>query len=163
MQKPICLILLLIINITFLNAQTSEEANVAEVVNRLFTGMHNADSTMVRSVFANEVTMATSFRDKEGNPVLRREYSIKDFVKSVGKKQPEPLTEEIWNTKIQIDGDLAQVWCDYAFYIGIKFNHCGVDAFQLHKTQEGWKIFHLADTRKKEGCVIPDEIQKKHK
>ena len=163
MQKPVCLILLLIINVTFLNAQTSEEANVAEVVNRLFTGMHNADSTMVRSAFAKEVTMATSFRDKEGNPVLRREYSINDFVKSIGKKPPEPFTEEIWNTKIQIDGDLAQVWCDYAFYIGNKFNHCGVDAFQLHKTQGGWKIFHLADTRKKEGCVIPEEIQKKHK
>ena len=163
MQKLQYLILLLILNVTFLNAQTSEEANVTEVINRLFTGMYNADSTMVRSVFAKEVTMATSLRNKEGKPVLRRESSINEFVKSVGKKPPEPYAEEIWNLKIQIDGDLAQVWCDYAFYVGNKFHHCGVDAFQLHKSQEGWKIFHLADTRRSEGCNIPEEIQKKHK
>lgn len=163
MRKTLYLILFLIINATYLHAQTSEEANVTEVINRLFKGMYNADSTMVRSVFAKEVTMATAFRDKEGNPVLRREYSINDFVKQIGKKPAEPYSEEIWNLKIQIDGDFAQAWCDYGFYVGNKFSHCGVDAFQLHKSKEGWKIFHLADTRRSEGCTIPDDIQKKHK
>jgi hypothetical protein len=163
MQKALFLILLLILNITLLSAQTSEEANVTEVVNRLFTGMHTSDSAMVRSTFAKEVTSATSSRNREGNPVLERDYSIEDFVKAVGRKKAEPWTEEIWNLKIQIDGELAQVWCDYAFYIGNKFSHCGVDAFQLYKSKEGWKIFHLADTRRKEGCIIPEEIQKKHK
>lgn len=146
-----------------LQAQASEEVHVSEVVNRLFTGMHNADSTLVRSAFANEVTMATALRNKEGKSVLIREYSINAFVKAVGQPQKEPLTEEIWNLKIQIDGDLAQAWCDYAFYVGNKFSHCGVDAFQLHKSQEGWKIFHLADTRRNDNCTIPEEIQKKHK
>jgi len=161
MQKALYLILLLIL--PHVKAQTSEEANVTEVINRLFKGMYNSDSIMVRSVFAKEVTMATAFRSKEGSPVLRRESSINDFVKAVGKKQPEPYAEEIWNMKIQIDGDLAQVWCDYAFFVGNKFSHCGVDAFQLHKSNEGWKIFHLADTRRKEECSIPEDIQKKHK
>ena len=81
MQKIQYLILLLILNVTFLNAQTSEEANVTEVINRLFTGMYNADSTMVRSVFSKDVTMATAMRNKEGKPVLRRESSINEFVK----------------------------------------------------------------------------------
>ena len=59
-------------------------------------------------------------------------------------------------------GDFAQVWCDYAFYIGNTFSHCGVDAFQLHKQKDGWKIFHLADTRRTENCTIPKSIQQKH-
>ena len=29
--------------------------------------------------------------------------------------------------------------------------------------KEGWKIFHLADTRRKENCSIPADIQAKHK
>lgn len=145
-----------------LQAQTSEEASITEVINKLFTAMNKADSAMLRSVFASEVTMATAMRNKEGKPVLRREYSIHDFVKSVGTAQPGSLTEEIWNIKIQIDGEFAQAWCDYAFYYNHKFFHCGVDAFQLYKGENGWKIFHLADTRKKEGCKVPDEIQKKH-
>ncbi len=146
-----------------LPAQSTEERTVATVINNLFGGMYTADSTMVRSAFASEVTMATAFKNKDGNPVLKREYSINDFVKAIGQPQPEPLTEEIWNLKIQIDGDFAQAWCDYAFYIGNKFSHCGVDAFQLHKSKEGWKIFHLADTRRKDNCNIPEEILKKHK
>jgi hypothetical protein len=162
MKKIVFLFVTLYFNSLFLKAQ-SEETKVAEVINQLFTGMHKADSTLVRSAFANEVTMATAFRNKQGAPVLIREYSIKDFVKSIGTPKPEPFSEETWNLKIQIDADFAQAWCDYAFYVGNKFSHCGVDAFQLHKTAEGWKIFHLADTRRREGCIIPDEIQKKHK
>ena len=163
MQKHIYVIFLILASSLVLKAQTTETANVTEVINRLFLGMHKADSSMVRSVFAKEVTMATATKNKEGNPVLRREYSINDFLKSVGKQQPESLTEEIWNLKIQIDGDFAQAWCDYAFYVGNKFNHCGVDAFQLYKSADGWKIFHLADTRRKENCTVPEDIQKKHK
>lgn len=145
-----------------LPAQTSEKENVIAVVQQLFTGMYKGDSTLVRNAFAKEVTSATVLRDKDGKPVLRRESSIDEFVKAVGKPYPEPLTEEIWNIQVQIDGDLAQVWCDYAFYIGHRFSHCGVDAFNLHKTTEGWKIFHIADTRRKEECNIPEEIKKKH-
>jgi hypothetical protein len=58
---------------------------------------------------------------------------------------------------------LAQAWCDYAFYVDKSYSHCGVDAFQLFKGKDGWKIFHLADTRRKTGCTIPKEIQDKHK
>jgi hypothetical protein len=145
-----------------LPAQSIEKENVIAVINKLFAGMYKGDSAMVRSVFATEVTSATVARDKDGKQVLRRESSIDEFVKAVGKPYPEPLTEEIWNIQVQIDGDLAQAWCDYAFYIGHRFSHCGADAFQLHKTTEGWKIFHLADTRRKDGCNIPEEIKKKH-
>lgn len=162
MQKHFYVIFLLLSSSILLRAQPSEEATVTEVVNRLFLGMYKADSAMVRSVFAKEVTMATATRNKEGNPVLRREYSINDFVKSVGKQQADQLTEEIWNLKVQIDGDFAQAWCDYAFYVGHGFSHCGVDAFHLYRSNEGWKIFHLADTRRKDNCIIPEQIQKKH-
>jgi hypothetical protein len=163
MKCTFYLILLLFVNSVTAKAQTTEEVNVTSVINHLFMGMYKADSLMVRSAFSNEVTMATAYRDREGKPVLLREYSINNFVMAVGQPQAEPLTEEIWNLKIQIDGDFAQAWCDYGFYRGNKFSHCGVDAFQLHKSPEGWKIFHLADTRRKEGCNIPEEIQKKHK
>ena len=33
----------------------------------------------------------------------------------------------------------------------------------LVRTADGWKIFHLADTRRREGCKVPQEIQDKHK
>lgn len=140
----------------------SDKENIESVIRTLFDGMYKSDSAMVRSAFAKEVTMATAAFDKQGSPVFIREYSIADFLKSVAMPKSQPISEEIWNLSIQIDGTFAQAWCDYGLYVGNRFIHCGVDAFHLFKTAEGWKIFHLADTRRRENCVIPDEIKKKY-
>jgi hypothetical protein len=164
MTKNIRFVLLIMLLAPGLSrAQKSGEENaVREVITRLFTGMEKGDSAMVHSVFTEQVTLAAVFRDKNKNPVLRRESSVEDFLKAVGTPHKEVWHEETWNLKIQIDDDLAQAWCDYAFYIDNTFSHCGVDAFQLHKGKDGWKIFHLADTRRKEGCEIPKTIKNKH-
>lgn len=145
-------------------SQKSEEQAVTEVINRLFTAMQKNDTVMFKSVFGKDVTMATVEINKEGRPVLKRLPGINGFVKAIAKPNPKgALNEEIWNVKIQIDGAFAQAWCDYAFYVGSTFSHCGVDAFQLLKTDEGWKIFHLADTRRKTDCTIPQAIQNKYR
>lgn len=162
MRKKLYLVALFSFALTGTNAQSADEIAVTEVINRLFTAMNKSDSAMLRSAFTKEVTMATVARNREGNLGLKRENSTADFAKQVASQKPGALSEEIWGLKIQIDGEFAQAWCDYAFYYENKFSHCGVDAFQLFKTKEGWKIFHLADTRRKEGCNVPQEIQKKH-
>jgi hypothetical protein len=144
-------------------AANTDEAQVREVIARLFLGMQKGDSALVHSAFAGQVTMATVSRDKRDTPVLQRESSIDGFLKAVGTPHTEVWNEEIWDLKVQLDGDFAQAWCDYAFYITNTFSHCGVDAFQLHKTKNGWKIFHLADTRRKSGCPIPAQVELKHK
>jgi hypothetical protein len=146
-----------------INAQdTGEEAAVTSVVKTLFTAMEKGDSALVHSTFLDDATLVTVFRDKNKNPVFQRDGSIVEFLKAVGTPHPDVWYEEIWNIKVQIDGDLAQLWCDYAFYAGNRFSHCGVDAFHLHKGKNGWKIFHLADTRRREGCQVPEDIKKKH-
>ena len=142
--------------------QPSPDPAITITVQQLFKGMETGDSAQVHATFARDITMATVRRDKAGNPVLQREASALGFLKAVGTPHPQTWYEEIWDVKVQQDGDFAQVWCDYAFYIGNTFSHCGVDAFQLHKQKDGWKIFHLADTRRTENCTIPKSIQQKH-
>lgn len=143
-------------------AQTDDKQAIQTVIKTLFDGMYEGDSSKVHSVFDASATMATVMRNKTGEMVLRRESSMQGMLKAIGTPRKEKMTEEFWNVSIQIDGDFAQAWCDYAFYIDHTFSHCGVDAFQLYKTKNGWKIFHLADTRRKEGCNIPQEILTKH-
>jgi hypothetical protein len=143
---------------------SSDESQVKEVIVKLFEGMHNTDSALVRKVFTDDLTMATIYRNRTtGLQAIQRKGTLKDLLNSVGTKGSEPVTEEIWNLKIQVDADFAQAWCDYAFYMGNRFSHCGVDAFHLFKTADGWRIFHIADTRRREGCTIPEEIQNKYK
>jgi hypothetical protein len=142
---------------------TPGQLAVKQVITNLFLGMEKGDSALVHSTFSSEITLATIARDKAGNPILHRESSLDGFLKAVGTPHKEVWYEEIWNLQIQIDGDFAQAWCDYAFYLDKTFSHCGVDAFHLHKGKDGWKIFHLADTRRKTGCEVPKAIENKHK
>jgi len=143
--------------------QNAEDKAALEPIRILFKGMLLGDSAMVRSAFAKEVTMATVYRDKQKNPTITRESSLEGFLKAVGTPHADQWNEEIWNIDVKRDGDLAQVWCSYAFYRGQTFSHCGVDAFHLFKDKDGWKIFHLADTRSTEGCEIPEDIRRSYR
>jgi hypothetical protein len=146
-------------------AQTAQDnREILEPVNALFKGMNLGDSAMVHASFVSDPTMATIFKNKEGVVALRQETDLKGFLNAVGTPHEEKWSEPIWEVKIQMDGNFAQVWAKYGFYVGKTFSHCGVDVFQLFKdTDNKWKIFHLADTRWKEGCKIPPTIANQYK
>lgn len=164
MKKSLFVLLLAFAATGLLVAQNSDETQVTAVVNNLFKAMQTNDTVLFKSVFADQVTMATVAKNREGKLVLERETGIAGFLKAIAKPNPKgAFNEEIWNLKVQLDGDFAQVWCDYAFYLGNTFSHCGVDAFHMMRTADGWKIFHLADTRRRQGCNVPQNIQDKHK
>ncbi len=161
-QFKLFFLLLTIVYSTPSQAQNNED-EIKNVIHQLFNSMEKGDSSKLHSAFAEYVTMATISKDKDNSPKINYESSINDFIKTVGTPHPEIWYEEIWDLKIKIDGDFGQAWCDYAFYVGNRFSHCGVDAFHLYRGNEGWRIFHLADTRRKENCNVPPEIQQKHK
>jgi hypothetical protein len=164
MKRISILFVLIFATAATIHAQTqiNNEAAVVNVIKTLFLAMEKSDSAMAHKTFTKKVTSATIFKDKSGNVVLRQEDSIDDFIKAIGTPHKEIWYEEFWNLKVQIDGDLAQAWCDYAFYVDNNFSHCGVDALQLVKEKDEWRIFHLADTRRKAGCEVPEEIKRKH-
>ncbi len=145
---------------SLVHAQGEDKA-IRTVIDQLFRGMELGDSAMVRQCFANPTTMVTIKTDPSGNAEVVRVPSMDGFVKAVGSPRAEIWKEEIWNLKITVDGALAQAWCDYAFYVGNTFSHCGVDAFHLFKGPEGWRIFHIADTRKTSGCSIPKSVERR--
>lgn len=128
-----------------------DEKDVLDVVVHLFDGMRAGDSSMVSACFYKQVDMFTSYTNKKGEAVLVKD-DVQKFIKAVGTPHDEVWNEKIWDTEIRIDGNLAQVWTKYGFYLGEKFSHCGVDAIHLTRTKDGWKIFHLSDTRQRKGC-----------
>lgn len=151
----------LLLFITSTHAQDDEQAKVLHVVNQLFEGMRLGDSTMVHDTFHKEPTLFTTMTNREGQPVLHQ-GRLQDFLNAIGTPHDVVWHEPIWDTEVRVDGNLAQVWTKYAFYAGEQFSHCGVDAFQLFKSLEGWKIFHLTDTRQFSGCEVPEEVTAKY-
>ncbi len=141
----------------------SQDSAILEPVKMLFQGMHDGDSAMVHEAFTRRPFMATVTQDKAGRPVMRIDEFAR-FLTAVGTPHDQPWSELTWDVKWQTDCRLAQVWAKYAFYIGKKFSHCGVDAFQLFKgDDEKWLIFSIADTRQTEACDVPSFVAGKFK
>jgi hypothetical protein len=146
------LFFLFTIGLTAQKDALNDKEDVHQVIITMFDGMREGDSAKVNSVFRNDVRMFSAYRKNTGESVLH-EGKLSEFLKAVGTAHDEIWDEKIYNTTIQIDGDIAQVWTDYSFYIGETFSHCGVDAFQLVRENSKWLIINLMDTRRKEDCT----------
>jgi len=160
-RKNILLLLILMIALSQLplSAQSTNQEKetlqlkkeeVIQVVKQLFEGMRAGDSTMVRKTFVAKAEMYTAL-EKDGKAELHQ-GSVDDFVKAVGTPHETTWNEKIWSYKVRVDGRLASVWAAYTFYLGNQISHCGVNAFQLFHSNEGWKIIQVTDTRRKKAC-----------
>jgi hypothetical protein len=59
----------------------------------------------------------------------------------------------MWDPLVLVHGRIAVVWAPYDFHINGEFSHCGVDAFTLIKTENGWQIAGAAYTIEPKGCA----------
>ena len=132
-----------------LPAVQSEEDEVVAVVLSLFEAMRTNDGELAASVFHPTARMGRaqadgiSFNGPEG------------FIEAVGRDKDVVWDEPIWDWEVHVDDRLAHMWTKYAFYAGDEFSHCGVDAIDLYKTDDGWKITQLIDTMRREDCWFP--------
>ncbi|MPR33814.1 nuclear transport factor 2 family protein [Salmonirosea aquatica] len=148
---------LLLAFVVFLGARVqlyaqSEPMEVKAAVDRLFTGMRTGDSSLVSQSFTADATLQSVSLTADGQIKIGKN-AITGFVRAVGTPHKDVWDERIYDLKIQVDGPMATVWAPYKFYLGDKFSHCGVNAFTLIKTQHGWKIASITDTRRKEECL----------
>ena len=144
-MKKFFIVLLFLSSFCF--AQKADEDAVKESVEKLFTGMKNADTTMMKSVFTDDAILQTITK----NNTVKTD-KVQDFVKSISKLSKNDADEKIRFEAIHIDGNLASVFTPYEFYLNGKFSHCGANSFQLVKQNDTWKIQYLIDTRRKENC-----------
>ncbi|NQZ75999.1 MAG: hypothetical protein HRT61_07790 [Ekhidna sp.] len=152
--------ILAVLLISFTQASYAQDTkkDIMGVINKVFTAMKTNDSTLLNQSFVENPNFFTTYLDESGKSKLVQ-GDFQKFKVAIGTPKEQVWSEPIWNEKIEIDGNLASVWVDYAFYIDDQFSHCGVDAFHLIKDSGSWKIFHLVDTRRKSNCVIPEYIK----
>jgi hypothetical protein len=129
----------------------SEEAEVMAVVEKLFDAMRARDTTAMRSVFVPGARLVRGSTATGETTVDMTD--IGDFITSIANAPPGLLIDErIYDHEVRIDGNLATVWVHYTLYLGDRLSHCGVDAVQLLRLSDGWKMVNLADTMRRENC-----------
>lgn len=130
----------------------SENDDIKATIDKLFQGMKNNDSTLLKAVLHESCTLKTVSKNKEGEAIIIEE-KIAGFIKAVGtKREGVKLDERLTSYDIKTDGSMAMAWTPYRFYVNEQFRHCGVNLFSLMKTKDSWKIVSILDTRRKEEC-----------
>lgn len=119
-------------------------------IRAMFSGMYAHDSALVRSAFVPGAQFSRPPRPGR----LHAFTSVDQFVTAVARPG-EPWDEQIYNIEIQEDAGMASVRTFFRFSLGTQFSHCGVNAFLVVRTGEGWKISGLADSHRTTGCDAP--------
>jgi hypothetical protein len=131
------------------NSPHSEKNAVVAAVEQFFKALENRDVDLARNILLPEGVIF-SVRDEGGQRKIRA-TTHKQIIDSF-RASTERMLERMWEPKVLIHEEIAVVWTKYDFHREGKFSHCGVDAFNLIKTPEGWKISGIIYTVEKEGC-----------
>ena len=143
-------ILLVVMLFTVLGfSQTDEEYKVKYAIETFFDGFHQSDSIKMKSVMHPNMTLQSIQPNKEGKEAIVNQ-NISGFLKLVTQySKVRNWEEELQSFDFKIDGNLAQVWCPYLFYLNGMLSHCGANSIQLFYEDEQWRIVSILDTRRK--------------
>lgn len=137
---------------TNVSAQMDETIKVKAIIDTFFEGFHKQDSLIIMQVISNDIIMQSIGKDREGLIKIRNE-KFDDFLKSVlSIPEDKKFEEKLLDYIIKVDGNMANVWMPYEFWINGEISHCGVNSFQLFNDNGRWKIIYIIDTRRKTGC-----------
>ena len=143
MQKIVFVLLLV-----FSSSLYSQNEEVKDVIVTFFKGFHAKDSTIIKSVCAENMILQSIAESSKGSQI--KNQNPQDFYRSIATIPSTMLFEErVLEYSIQLDGAMAHVWTPYEFYLNGKISHKGVNAFTLFKDNGLWKIVYLIDTRRK--------------
>ena len=130
---------IVLISVAGANAQPqdAEKAAVLETVQAFFDTMTAGDVEGARRILQPQGRFH-AMRMRDGKPDVRTFTNEEYFAQLQASKQK--MRERMWSPDVRIRGLIATVWTPYDFWIDGKFSHCGIDAFDLIKTEQGWKL-----------------------
>lgn len=143
---------------TSLFAQKPDDAKDAlAVVNKLFDAMAAADAAAIIATGTKENQLVAIQKMRDGKTrisVIGSEAFSKFFTK------PGAVKEVMYAPKVETNGDWAMVWGRYVFYAEGKLSHCGINQFNLVRTDAGWKIANGASTMDPGDCTEAERAVK---
>lgn len=151
-MKPLITIFCILFTIG-LFAQEDQKKLVKQTIETFFDGFHKGDTTVMKSVMMDKMVLQTAFVNRDGKDILRNDGGPEKLLGAiVNRPDDQKWDEQLTAFSIQVDGNMANAWVDYEFWLNDNFSHCGVNSFQLFRENGQWKIIYLIDTRRRQGC-----------
>jgi hypothetical protein len=135
-MRLVLIIILCAVASPIARAQSATDRDaVLKTVQAFFDAMTAKDIVASRTILMPQARFhAMRTRDAEMFSVSTEEYL------AILQSSKQTMRERIWNPEVRIQALIATVWAPYDFWYDAKLDHCGIDAFDLIKTKEGWRI-----------------------
>ncbi len=124
----------------------SAASQVTAPIQNLFDAMRAHDSEKLKAQFTSNALLQRAQAD--GTVTTTQ---IERFAQIVGESTSY-LDEHLLAMNVHQSDNVATVFTPFAFYLDNKLSHCGINSFQLVKTQYGWKIHYLIDNKHPGNC-----------
>jgi hypothetical protein len=133
-------------------AQTADgdRAQIIAAVQSFFDSMEKADAELAKKVLVPDARFYSA-SERDGKVTVRPSTG-EAFVSGFSNPNRAKALERMWDPEVRVHGPIAQLWTRYDFHSNGTFSHCGIDAFNLVKMDDGWKIASATWTVERTGC-----------
>ena len=129
------------------NKIAEDERPIVETVNQFFAALAGKDSAAAKAVM---MPQGRFYSIREDGSIRTQTHA--EFFEAIAVEETD-FVERMWNPTVLVHGRIAVLWTPYDFHRNGQFSHCGVDAFSLIQTDEGWKIAGTIYTVQRDGCT----------
>ncbi|MCB1024194.1 MAG: amidohydrolase family protein [Acidobacteria bacterium] len=133
------------------NDQSSEKGDAFAAVEKLFELMSAHKPQEIIDIHTPESQLTALIEDRSGKKRIEN-LSRDAFSKFFSVKRAE-LSEKMHDTVTEVFGDMAVIHGRYIFVVNDKLQHCGMNAFHLVRTADGWKLGNSISTIEPNGCT----------
>jgi len=136
----------------FCQSKVNDNDLIKTTIGNLLETIRQGDTTAFQDLFADKVLVlhVNSVSDTTSNVTAENPA---DYLKQVGAFRKEPWDEQIVQyDDMNVGNGIAVVWASYKFYLGKKFDHCGITVFQMIKRKNHWKFVSVFYTIKTGNC-----------
>ncbi|HEY2345744.1 MAG TPA: nuclear transport factor 2 family protein [Xanthomonadaceae bacterium] len=124
---------------------------VLAAVQALLDGWRESDAAKLESVLHKDFREVTlHLKDGAWTSAVEDRATL---VGTMAKLPKGTWDDHLVDPEVRVDGPIAIVWSHYRFTVHYTENgvahspsHCGIETFQLYRTESGWQIINFADT-----------------
>lgn len=119
-------------------ALATDEEDVVAVADEALARITAEDNVGLAELMIEEAMVYIGLVE-DGNYSIR----TRTYVDTRDRPFEVELVERGWDPTVLVSGTIAVVWYPYDIYVDGQWSHCGIDAFNLVRTNDGWRIATL--------------------
>ena len=127
----------------------ADRIEILAAVDTFFAAVHDKDKAKMTAAVLPD-GLASAVRLDKQQPFMRSWHWATYIENQLGNRQK--YTERLFAPQVLSEGDIAMVWARYELLVDGKFDHCGVDHFDLIRRDGRWLVYNLTWTNQTAAC-----------